>query len=101
MKLPRVLPRHDWHFSVQPGLTLSEVAGSYQRFEMVTPRSYIDLVTVKGSGHMVPTDRPGQSLQMIANFVAGTGNYDIAANISLVPQPLLSQYKNAEPKCTF
>uniref|UniRef100_A0A0K0DCQ5 Serine carboxypeptidase n=1 Tax=Angiostrongylus cantonensis TaxID=6313 RepID=A0A0K0DCQ5_ANGCA len=31
----------------------------------------IDFLTVRGSGHFVPADKPRESLQMIYNFVTG------------------------------
>jgi cathepsin A (carboxypeptidase C) len=95
LKLPLVGPRRNWHFTLNPGFTNSEVAGSHQRFSMSNNSAYIDLVTVKGSGHMVPTDRPGQALQMITNFIYGSRamvNYDTPANVSMDRKPLFPQY---------
>ncbi|CAJ0932183.1 unnamed protein product, partial [Mesorhabditis belari] len=53
-------PRDRWWFRDQ-------VAGFYQRYtkQQIT----IDVLTVKGAGHMVPNDRPGPSMQMITNFM--------------------------------
>jgi len=42
-----------------------QVAGFVKRWEN------LDFVTVKGAGHMVPEDRPGQSLKMIYSFING------------------------------
>ncbi|KAF2364905.1 Peptidase S10 serine carboxypeptidase [Trinorchestia longiramus] len=42
-----------------------QVGGFLKRFEL------LDLVTVRGSGHMVPQDKPGPSLHMIRAFVLG------------------------------
>uniref|UniRef100_A0A914Y6Q1 Serine carboxypeptidase n=1 Tax=Panagrolaimus superbus TaxID=310955 RepID=A0A914Y6Q1_9BILA len=98
LNLPYVGERADWHFMLQSD-SISEVAGSQQRFSMGTNSSFIDLVTIKGSGHMVPTDRPGQSLQMFANFIYGNSNYDTPANVSMNRLPLKDQYKTTEPMC--
>merc|ERR1711962_759057 len=46
----------EWYYGDQ-------VAGFVKRWEN------LDFVTVKGAGHMVPEDRPGQSLKMIYNFI--------------------------------
>lgn len=48
---------------MQPGLQTS-LAGFIKVFS-----KNIRLVTVKGSGHLVPLDRPGPALQMMYNFV--------------------------------
>uniref|UniRef100_A0A914Q2S5 Serine carboxypeptidase n=1 Tax=Panagrolaimus davidi TaxID=227884 RepID=A0A914Q2S5_9BILA len=79
---------------------LNEVAGSYQGFSMINTSSFIDLVTIKGSGHMVPTDRPGQSLQMITNFIMGTRDYNMPANVNMNQAPLKDQYKTTQPMYT-
>ena len=41
----------------------NQVAGFVKEYEQVT------FMTVKNSGHMVPTDTPGPALQMITNFL--------------------------------
>lgn len=43
-----------------------QVGGFVKRFEL------LDLVTVRGSGHMVPEDRPIEALDMIRAFVENT-----------------------------
>ena len=40
-----------------------QVGGFVKGFEM------LDLLTVRGSGHMVPQDKPGPSLHMINAFI--------------------------------
>lgn len=40
-----------------------QVAGFVKRFEN------LDLVTIRGAGHMVPEDRPGPALKMITSFL--------------------------------
>ncbi|EPB77368.1 serine carboxypeptidase [Ancylostoma ceylanicum] len=61
--------------------------------------SAIDLLTVKGAGHFVPTDRPGPALQMIYNFMH-TGNYNRSVPFSLDPQPLYTKFA-APPQPSF
>ncbi|VDM99080.1 unnamed protein product [Thelazia callipaeda] len=46
-----------------------QVGGYWKRY--VKDYLTLDMLTVKGAGHMVPTDRAGPCLQMITNFVHG------------------------------
>ncbi|CAD6185410.1 unnamed protein product [Caenorhabditis auriculariae] len=46
---------------------MTQIAGYAKKFDNNAGFT-IDLLTVKGAGHMVPTDRPGPALQMITNF---------------------------------
>ncbi|VDM28559.1 unnamed protein product, partial [Toxocara canis] len=47
---------------------MGEIAGYYKRFQYQSSFT-VDVLTVKGGGHMVPTDRPGPALQMIRSFI--------------------------------
>lgn len=58
-----VQARKKWRYRMQAGMT-TQLAGFEKRFS-----KNLRLVTVKGSGHLVPLDRPGPALQMIYNFV--------------------------------
>lgn len=51
--------RRSWHSEGQVG-------GFVKQFEN------LDLLTVRGSGHMVPQDKPAASLHMIRSFVLNT-----------------------------
>lgn len=48
-----------WHYDDQ-------VAGFVKQFQN------LDVVTVRGSGHMVPQDKPGPALKMITSFIKGS-----------------------------
>lgn len=76
-------PRGSWMYGGQIG-------GYVQKFQK--NNMTIDLLTVKGAGHMSPTDRPGPVLQMMNNFVHGQGNYNTSIAVSMVRQPLLAQF---------
>lgn len=67
-----------------------QIGGYVQKFQK--NNMTIDLLTVKGAGHMSPTDRPGPVLQMMNNFVHGQGNYNTSIAVSMVRQPLLAQF---------
>ncbi|PAV77192.1 hypothetical protein WR25_11643 [Diploscapter pachys] len=59
--------RIPWYFSDN-----QQLAGFYETFtgkNQKNANTRIDLLTVKGAGHMVPFDRPGPSVQMITNFM--------------------------------
>ena len=51
--------RREWSYGGQIG-------GFVKKFEL------LDLMTVRGSGHMVPTDKPAEALYMIKSFVEDT-----------------------------
>ncbi|RCN34601.1 hypothetical protein ANCCAN_19555 [Ancylostoma caninum] len=73
-----------------PWMYGQQIAGYTKRFQ--TANMTIDLMTVKGAGHFVPTDRPGPALQMISNFFAGHSNYNNPVPFDLTRQPLLAQF---------
>ncbi|KIH51707.1 hypothetical protein ANCDUO_18201 [Ancylostoma duodenale] len=82
-----------------PWMYGQQIAGYTKRFQ--TSNMTIDLMTVKGAGHFVPTDRPGPALQMISNFFAGHSNYNNPVPFDLTRQPLLAQYtwiQGVDPK---
>uniref|UniRef100_A0A914V4U6 Uncharacterized protein n=1 Tax=Plectus sambesii TaxID=2011161 RepID=A0A914V4U6_9BILA len=62
----------------------NQTAGYVKRFG-----KRIDLLTVKGSGHYVPMDRPPQALQMLMNFIWNRPNYDQMTGIDSTPKPIL------------
>ncbi|CAI2357252.1 unnamed protein product [Caenorhabditis sp. 36 PRJEB53466] len=76
-------PRSSWMYGGQIG-------GYVEKFQK--GNMTIDLMTIKGAGHMAPTDRPGPVLQMVNNFVHGQGNYNTTISVSMLRQPLLAQY---------
>uniref|UniRef100_A0A7I4Y0C9 Carboxypeptidase n=1 Tax=Haemonchus contortus TaxID=6289 RepID=A0A7I4Y0C9_HAECO len=84
-------PRQPWYFSRN-----NQVAGFYQRYSGRSGAGVdvsIDVLTVKGAGHMVPFDRPGPSVQMISNFMFPTNqgvDYSSTANVN--PDPELSKF---------
>jgi hypothetical protein len=76
-------PRGAWHFR-------NQIAGYGQRYERSDAAQQsvtLDVLTVKGSGHFVPNDRPGPALQMITNFIHGSGNYSATLGIDIIPAP--------------
>jgi cathepsin A (carboxypeptidase C) len=59
----------------------------YTSYNNGTNNFTIDVLTVKGSGHFVPNDKQGPSLQMITNFIRGTNNYNSTNNFQVLPSP--------------
>lgn len=49
----------------------------------------LSFVSVRGSGHYVPMDRPREALQMIANFIRNKP-FSTPSGIDISPQPLLT-----------
>ncbi|KAI6170792.1 Lysosomal protective protein [Aphelenchoides bicaudatus] len=54
-----------------PWFYRKHVSGFTQRY-IDSSNATVDVLTVKGSGHMVPMDRPGPALQMFSRFLDGT-----------------------------
>ncbi|CAL2032622.1 unnamed protein product [Caenorhabditis brenneri] len=68
-------PRTPWYYSNN-----KQLAGYVQTYTGKNANGaniIIDLLTVKGAGHMVPYDRAGPSVQMITNFVWAPQNSQI------------------------
>lgn len=61
LKLNVTKPRSPWHYKAEDGTT--QVAGFVIEYSNVT------FVTVRGAGHMVPTDAPIQALKAFKNFI--------------------------------
>ncbi|GFO16725.1 carboxypeptidase [Plakobranchus ocellatus] len=53
--------RKAWYYKAADGTTQN--AGFVKSFDQIT------FVTVKGSGHMVPTDKPRPGIEMFINFI--------------------------------
>uniref|UniRef100_A0A914X2X7 Carboxypeptidase n=1 Tax=Plectus sambesii TaxID=2011161 RepID=A0A914X2X7_9BILA len=87
-------PRHPWFFQ-EDAKYMFQIAGYRKSFsyENIT----IDLVTVKGAGHFVPTDRPGPALQMVTNFINNAANYSSMTGYSMNRVRLLPQYAPPPP----
>lgn len=72
---------------------MTQIAGYAKKFTYGS--GTIDLLTVKGAGHLVPADRPGPALQMITNFLR---NQDFSNPVPYVttPSALNPQYSIAQ-----
>ncbi|EDV19964.1 uncharacterized protein TRIADDRAFT_51073 [Trichoplax adhaerens] len=60
LNLKMIKPRQPWFYSDSNG---KQIGGYVIRFDK------LDFLTVRGSGHQVPTYRPKQAYQMIYNFI--------------------------------
>ncbi|ETN84921.1 serine carboxypeptidase [Necator americanus] len=85
--------RAPWNYT--QGSFMPRIGGYVKSFQYKNRVSF-DLLTVKGAGHFVPTDRPGPALQMIYNFVNKL-DYNTNLTLSLDRQPLLSNYQPTVP----
>ncbi|KAK0407406.1 hypothetical protein QR680_019180 [Steinernema hermaphroditum] len=82
--------RAAWNYVLNNGNAsspfLPRIGGYQKRFDMTSFKTVLDLVTIKGSGHFVPMDRPGPALQMITNFFNGQ---DYSTTLPVItPKPL-------------
>lgn len=83
--------RKEWTY--QYSSSYYPTLAGYQKSYKMTPNFSLDLLTVKGGSHFVPTSRPAQALQMIYNFISNTGDYSLSSGIDITRQPLLPQYQ--------
>ncbi|CEF62221.1 Lysosomal protective protein [Strongyloides ratti] len=83
--------RKGWTY--QYGSSYYPTLAGYQKSFKMTPNFSLDLLSVKGGSHFVPTSRPAQALQMIYNFISNTGDYSLPSGIDITRQPLLPQYQ--------
>ncbi|VDK18246.1 unnamed protein product [Anisakis simplex] len=83
--MPQVMDQQPWWFR-------DVIAGYYQRFTYQQSFT-VDILTVKGAGHMVPTDRPGPTLQMFKNFLDAERNYSIPLPFGRDRRPLKPEYE--------
>ncbi|TKR81558.1 hypothetical protein L596_015409 [Steinernema carpocapsae] len=94
----KVLQDHKaWYYAINDKFETQ--IGGYQK-SFLFGSTHFELVTVKGAGHMVPVDRPGPSLQMIANFVdfdprrQGPVNFSEYGQFDITRKPLKAPYVN-------
>ncbi|VDM80807.1 unnamed protein product [Strongylus vulgaris] len=71
----------------------AQIAGYVKQFSYGSVS--IDLLTVKGAGHLVPSDRPGPALQMFENFLRGQ-DYSKELPFSYQLHPLRKEYQIQE-----
>uniref|UniRef100_A0A1I8F1M0 Uncharacterized protein n=1 Tax=Wuchereria bancrofti TaxID=6293 RepID=A0A1I8F1M0_WUCBA len=81
-----------------PWIYHSQIAGYQKLFKMSTKidvsenKSKLQFVTIKGAGHFISSDRPGQLLQMLNNFLE-QNNLSTPIPISIKFKPLKKQYE--------
>ncbi|KAI6174188.1 Lysosomal protective protein [Aphelenchoides besseyi] len=87
-------PRQPWHVlhpEATPGINAS-VAGFHKLFSFSSGKVSLDLITVTGSGHFVPADRPLAASQLFANFI-GNKPLETRISFSLERNPLSAQFQ--------
>uniref|UniRef100_A0AC35U516 Carboxypeptidase n=1 Tax=Rhabditophanes sp. KR3021 TaxID=114890 RepID=A0AC35U516_9BILA len=79
---PTVSSRDRWIYRTM-------TAGWVQSYQLSNVK--IDVLTVKGAGHLVPLSRPGPVYQMITNFMQHSPSYsETNMEVTPTPNPLLS-----------
>jgi len=63
LQQPIKSPSTEWYYAGSGGS--KQVAGFVKKYKNIT------FVTVKGAGHMVPSDKPNPALVMFSNFISG------------------------------
>lgn len=96
--------RSNWLFT-QPDsrkVYRPRLAGFVKSFEYVngTQQMKFDLLTVKGSGHFVPLNRPGPALQMIYNFIQNKAYSESLPDI-VSPKPFIMKPNVPAPRKNF
>ncbi|KAK0429384.1 hypothetical protein QR680_011351 [Steinernema hermaphroditum] len=91
--------RTPWKYTLNSGNEkapyLPRIGGYQKRFNLTEHNVILDQLTVKGSGHMVPMDRPGPALQMIHNFITSQ-DYSTMLPV-IIPKPLLKEFVPPTP----
>ncbi|PAV86474.1 hypothetical protein WR25_16894 [Diploscapter pachys] len=82
--------RQPWTYT-RPG-NFQGVVGGYIK-QWTYNKITLDLMTVKGAGHFVPTDRPAPALHMFFNFLNGTNNYNTTVPYLPMGKPLDPAYQ--------
>lgn len=81
LNLPQIRPKQGWYYNNDNPSS----AGFVTRYQG------LDFLTVRGAGHLVPSIKPREALQMIANFLRQK-DYSTATGINTYPQPLPPHY---------
>lgn len=77
--------RREWTYQSAPQFTPT-IAGYAKAWN----QNLVQL-TVKGSGHFVPMDRPAQALQMLVNFITNQADYNTPIfYVDTTPKPVIS-----------
>ncbi|KAI6243639.1 Carboxypeptidase [Aphelenchoides fujianensis] len=81
--LTTINERQPWFYQKDPKY-VPAIAGFYKNYGK--GKFTVDLVTVSGAGHYVPTFRPQQAFQMFYNFLKGERNYTTPGYEQPVPK---------------
>ncbi|KAK0407393.1 hypothetical protein QR680_019175 [Steinernema hermaphroditum] len=102
----QVLAEHrPWHYAINDNYK-PQIAGYVKSF-MFNSNVHLELITVKGAGHMVPADRPGPALQMIGNFIEFDPKQKRPVNFSqyglfdITRKPLVPPYNTTATEAPF
>uniref|UniRef100_A0A915EKA0 Serine carboxypeptidase n=1 Tax=Ditylenchus dipsaci TaxID=166011 RepID=A0A915EKA0_9BILA len=91
-----IAEKQPWFYSEAKTPDVTVAAGFRKSFEFSNTKEnavILDLLTVKGAGHLVPTDRPAPAMQMLYNFLGSQANYSVPVKYSLSKAALKQQYQ--------
>ncbi|VDM98544.1 unnamed protein product, partial [Thelazia callipaeda] len=69
-----------------------QIGGYLKEFKTSNDLLTITVSTVKGAGHMVPTDRAGPMAQLMSNFLDGSSDWDKPFPYPVDRKPLITPY---------
>uniref|UniRef100_A0A914C171 Carboxypeptidase n=1 Tax=Acrobeloides nanus TaxID=290746 RepID=A0A914C171_9BILA len=79
--------RTEWFYKIPGASGQAEATAGFVKQFNLGGRVTLDLLTVSGSGHFVPTDRPGPALQLFYNYIKNKANYSSPAPFTLATVP--------------
>ncbi|GMT02878.1 hypothetical protein PENTCL1PPCAC_25052, partial [Pristionchus entomophagus] len=89
-----------WIYEQMEGSLLKNPGGYLKSFDYKKLVS-IDLITIKGAGHMVPVDRPGPMMQAMNNFITNVDyNTALWKTQNIEKKPLKSEFIGAPDSIT-
>ncbi|GMR33821.1 hypothetical protein PMAYCL1PPCAC_04016, partial [Pristionchus mayeri] len=90
-----------WIYEQINGSALTNPGGYLKSYDYKNKLVTLDLITIKGAGHMVPVDLPGPMMQVMNNFITNVDfNTPIWQSQNLERKPLTAEFLGAPDTMT-